>query len=140
MVGHFERDAVGLIARHPDVTFDIYFPPYSILQFVAMRDASPSTLKIVYDFCRLRLPAIAAISQRAAARFSRGEGGHPRSRQLRRRDPSFARDRPEGFVDGWRSGNTVVDRAAPLASLERLKAQVEAYKLAASARPHPESL
>ncbi len=30
--------------------FDIYFPPYSILQFVAMRDASPATLKIVYDF------------------------------------------------------------------------------------------
>ena len=32
--------------------FDIYFPPYSILQFVAMRDASPATLKIVSDFRR----------------------------------------------------------------------------------------
>ena len=32
------------------MTFDIYLPPYSILQFVAMRDASPATLKIVYDF------------------------------------------------------------------------------------------
>ena len=47
MVRHFERDAVGLITHHPDVTFDIYLPPYSILQFVAMRDASPATLKIV---------------------------------------------------------------------------------------------
>ena len=50
MVRNFERDAIGLIAKNPDVTFDIYFPPYSILQFVAMRDASPATLKIVYDF------------------------------------------------------------------------------------------
>ena len=37
MVRNFERDAVGLIARHPDVQFDIYLPPYSILQWVAMR-------------------------------------------------------------------------------------------------------
>ena len=50
MVRNFERDAIGLIASNPDVTFDIYFPPYSILHFVAMRDASPATLKIVYDF------------------------------------------------------------------------------------------
>jgi hypothetical protein len=50
MVRNFERDAIGLIAGNPDVKFDIYFPPYSILQFVAMRDASPAALKIVYDF------------------------------------------------------------------------------------------
>ena len=46
----FERDAIGLIAGNPDVTFDIYLPPYSILQWVAMRDASPATLESVYDF------------------------------------------------------------------------------------------
>src|SRR4029077_12404955 len=46
----FERDAVGLISRHPDVRFDIYLPPYSILQWVAMRDISPATLASVYDF------------------------------------------------------------------------------------------
>ena len=74
MVGHFERDAVGLIARHPDVTFDIYFPPYSILQFVAMRDASPATLKIVYDFSGVCAAAIDAVSQRASVRFPRGQG------------------------------------------------------------------
>ena len=39
MVRNFERDAVGLITTNPDVKFEIYFPPYSILQFVAMRDA-----------------------------------------------------------------------------------------------------
>src|ERR1043165_1324074 len=50
MVSHFERDAISLIEQYPDVKFDIYFTPYSILQFVAMRDASPPTLKIANDF------------------------------------------------------------------------------------------
>ena len=40
------------------MTFDIYFPPYSILQFVAMRDASPATLKIVYDFTAYAFPRL----------------------------------------------------------------------------------
>ena len=33
----FERDAIGLIREHPDVAFDIYLPPYSILQWMALR-------------------------------------------------------------------------------------------------------
>ena len=44
MVRNFEHDAIGLIEKNPDVTFDIYFAPYSILHFVALRDASPATL------------------------------------------------------------------------------------------------
>src|SRR3954470_10622078 len=35
MLKAFERDTIGLIANNPGVAFDIYFPPYSILQFVA---------------------------------------------------------------------------------------------------------
>ena len=85
MAQNFERDAIGLIEKNPDVKFDIYFPPYSILQFVAMRDASPATLKIVYDFTAYVVPAADAVSQCHPARFSRREGRHPRSRQLRRR-------------------------------------------------------
>ena len=67
MVRNFERDAVGLIAGHPDVRFDIYLPPYSILQWVAMRDASPATLKIVYDFSGLCRAAIDAVPECQAA-------------------------------------------------------------------------
>src|SRR3989441_6852574 len=58
MVRGFERDAVALIENNPDVTFDIYFAPYSILQFVAMRDASPATLKIAYDFSAYAFPRL----------------------------------------------------------------------------------
>ena len=52
MVRNFERDAIGLI-ENPDVEFDIYFPPYSILQFVAMRDASPGDAEDRLRFHRL---------------------------------------------------------------------------------------
>jgi hypothetical protein len=50
MVRNFERDTMELIDRNQNMQFDVYFPPYSILQFVAMCDSSPTTLKIVYDF------------------------------------------------------------------------------------------
>src|SRR5262249_45586564 len=58
MTNGFERDAVALITKHPDVQFDIYFAPYSILQFVALRDASPATLRIGYDFTAYAFPRL----------------------------------------------------------------------------------
>ena len=77
MVRDFERDAIGLIAKHPDVTFDIYFPPYSILQFVAMRDASPATLKIVYDFTAYARQRLLQFPNVRLHDFRAVEGNHP---------------------------------------------------------------
>ena len=77
MVRRFERDAVGLIEKNPDVKFDIYFPPYSILQFVAMRDASPATLKIVYDFTAYAFPRLTQFPNVTPARFPRGQARSP---------------------------------------------------------------
>ena len=70
MVRTFERDAIALIEKNPDVTFDIYFAPYSILHFVAMRDASPATLKIAYDFTAYAFPRLAAVPQCARCMIS----------------------------------------------------------------------
>jgi hypothetical protein len=50
MKRNFERDAISLIKDNPSVQFRIYFPPYSILQFVAMRDYKPATLDLVMKF------------------------------------------------------------------------------------------
>ena len=129
MVKTFERDAVGLIENNPDVTFDIYFPPYSILHFVAMRDASPATLKAVYDFTAYAFPRLLQF------------------RNVRLHDFRVANDVThdlENYADvihhspdvdmkilSWLAERKfVVERSAPLASLARLKAQVEAYKVA----------
>jgi hypothetical protein len=127
MVRNFERDAVGLIADNPGAVFDIYFPPYSILQWVAMRDASPVALKIVYDLT-------AHIGRRLAELPN-----------VRLHDFREVKDVTHDLVNyadvihhspavdlkvlSWlASGQYLVDRVAPTASLERLKAQVEAYR------------
>jgi hypothetical protein len=129
MVRNFERDAISLIASNPSVDFDIYFPPYSILQWVAMRDASPSTLKIVYDFT--------AYAARRLIEF-------PNARLHDFRAVKEVTHDLENYLDvihhspeidlkvlSWlASGAYLVDRAAPVASQERLKGQVEAYRIA----------
>ena len=128
MVRHFEQDAIGLIARHPGVTFDIYFPPYSILQFVAMRDASPETLEIVMDLtaviaqrltqlANVRLHDFRAIKQVTHDLANYGDVIH--------HSPVV-----DAKVLQWlASGEYRVDPNKPLASLDELKAQIEAYRV-----------
>jgi len=128
MVKNFERDAVGLIAKNPDVQFDIYFPPYSILQWVAMRDASPSTLKIVYDFAAYAAKRLAEYPNvrlhdfRAISEVTHDLGNYA---DVIHHSP----DVDLKILSWLAASDHVVDRAAPLASLERLKAQVEAYRV-----------
>uniref|UniRef100_UPI0025C5ECC7 hypothetical protein n=1 Tax=Bradyrhizobium sp. TaxID=376 RepID=UPI0025C5ECC7 len=128
MARNFERDAVSLIAGHPDVTFDIYFPPYSILQWVAMRDASPSTLKIVYDFTAY---AAKRLAQLPNARLHDFRAVRDVTHDLNNyADVIHHSPDVDLKVLAWlAAGKYVVDRAAPTASLDRLKAQVEAYKV-----------
>jgi hypothetical protein len=130
MVRNFERDAVSLIASHPGVDFEIYFPPYSILQWVAMREASPATLRIVYDFT-------AHVSRRLA------ELPNARLHDFRVvREVTHDLDNYADVIHhspaidlkvlSWlASGAHLVDRAAPTASQERLEEQVNAYQVEA---------
>ncbi|MBR0824579.1 hypothetical protein JQ596_03440 [Bradyrhizobium manausense] len=128
MVGHFQRDAVGLIARHPDVTFDIYFPPYSILQYVAMRDASPAALKTVYEITALvatrlsQLPNVRLYDFRAIKEVTHDLDNYG--------DVIHHSPVVDAKVLTWLAeGKYRVDPRAPLASLDALKAQVEAYRV-----------
>jgi hypothetical protein len=128
MVRTFERDAIGLIAKNPEVKFDIYFPPYSILQFVAMRDASPATLKIVYDFSAyanqrlLRFSNVRLHDFRAATEITHDLGNYG---DVIHHSPAIDLKVLSLLADG----KYIVDPASPTASLERLKAQVEAYRV-----------
>lgn len=128
MLRHFERDAATLITRHSDVTFDIYFPPYSILQFVAMRDASPATLKIVTDLTahiaqRLtQLPNVRLHDFRAIKAVTHDLDNYG---DVIHHSPVI-----DAKVLQWlASGEYRVDPKAPLVSLEELKAQVNAYRV-----------
>jgi hypothetical protein len=128
MVRIFESDAIGLIEKNPDVKFDIYFPPYSILQFVAMRDASPATLKVVYDFTAYAFPRLTKFPNvslhdfREAKEITHDLGNYGdvihHSPAIDLKVLSLISER-----------KYVVDPKAPLASLERLKAQIEVYRM-----------
>jgi hypothetical protein len=128
-VRNFERDAIGLIAANPAVTFDIYFPPYSILQWVAMRDASPATLKLVYDlsaYMNRRLagfPNVRLFDFRAIQEITHDLNNYS---DVVHHSPDIDRR----VLSMLATGQYLVDRAAPTASLDRLKAQVEAYRVA----------
>jgi hypothetical protein len=127
-VRNFERDAIGLIASHPDVTFDIYFPPYSILQWVAMRDASPATLKIVYDLAAymnrrlVELPNVRLFDFRAVQDVTHDLGNYS---DVVHHSPAI----DSKVLQMLASRQYLVDRSAPSASLEQLKAQVAAYRV-----------
>jgi hypothetical protein len=133
MIRNFDRDMFALIAKHPDVAFDIYLPPYSILQWVAMRDASPATLKIVYDFSdyfatRLaQLPNVRLFDFRGVKEVTHDLNNYG---DVIHHSPAI-----DLKVLSWlAAGDHVVDRVRPTASLERLKAQVAAYRAEAGER------
>jgi hypothetical protein len=127
MISHFERDAISLIEQYPDVKFDIYFTPYSILQFVAMRTASPATLKIVYDFSiyaskRLtQFPNVRLFDFRAVKEVTHDLNNYS---DVIHHSPAI-----DLKILSWlAAGDYLVSRDAPNAQLDRLKAQVEAYR------------
>jgi hypothetical protein len=128
MVRNFERDAVGLIANNPDVRFDIYLTPYSILHFVAMREASPATLKIVYDFSAYasrRLTAFSNVSLhdfRTAKQITHDLANYG---DVIHHSPAIDLKVLSMLADE----TYLVDRSGPTAALDRLKAQVDAYRV-----------
>jgi len=125
----FERDAVPLIKSHPDAAFDIYLPPYSILQWVALRDTSPATLQGVYAFsayfCRrlMDFPNVRLFDFRAISEVTHDLNNYS---DVIHHSPDINLK-----VLGWlAAGKYRVEARAPTAYLDQLKKQVAAYKLA----------
>jgi hypothetical protein len=122
----FERDAIGLILGHPDVAFDIYLPPYSILQWVALRETSPATLKSVYAFsvyfCRrlMELPNVRLSDFRAVKDITHDLNNYS---DVIHHSPAIDLK----VLDWLAQGKYRVDPAKPAEYLDQLKAQVEAY-------------
>ena len=128
LVRNFERDAIGLISGNPDVRFDIFCPPYSILQFVAMRDASPKTLKIILDFSAYATPRLLQFPNVTLSDFRAARGiTHDLDNYGDVIHHSPAIDLK--VLSMLAEKKYQVDRAAPLVPPEQLKAQVEAYRV-----------
>ncbi len=127
MTRGFERDAIGLIAKHPDVQFDVYFAPYSILHFVALRDTSPATLKVTNDFTahafqRLaQFPNVRLYDFRVVKEVTHDLDNYA---DVIHHSPAV-----DLKILSWLAEDKYrVDPKAPLASTEQVKAQVEAYR------------
>jgi len=126
MVRNFNRDALDLIRSNPDVEFVVYFPPYSILHWVAMRDTSPATLKVVYDFSSYASQRLAELSNVRLYDFREAnEITHDLSNYADVVHHSPTVDLK--VLSYLAVSRYAVSREAPTASIERLKAQVENY-------------
>ena len=124
----FERDAITLIAANPDVTFDIYLPPYSILQWVALRDTSSETLKSVYAFsayfCRrlMDFPNVRLFDFRSVRDVTHDLNNYS---DVIHHSPAV-----DLKILSWLAeGKYRVDRAQPTVYLDRLTSQVESYRI-----------
>jgi hypothetical protein len=124
----FERDAIGLIRANPGVTFDIYLPPYSILQWVALRETSLETLQSVYAFsayfCRrlMDFPNVRLFDFRSLNEVTHDLNNYS---DVIHHSPAI-----DLKILGWLAEEKYrVDASAPTAYLDQLKAQVAAYRL-----------
>ena len=93
-----------------------------------MRDASPATLKAVYDFTAYAFPRLLGFPNVRLHDFREVSGiTHDLNNygDVIHHSPDV-----DAKILSWLAERKyVVDRAAPLASLGRLKAQVEAYRV-----------
>jgi hypothetical protein len=124
----FERDAIGIISANPDVAFDIYLPPYSILQWVALRETSPETLQGVYAFSAyfcwrlMDFPNVRLFDFRSVSDVTHDLDNYS---DVIHHSPAI-----DLKVLDWLARDQYrVDRTQPTAALDQLKAQVEAYRL-----------
>ncbi len=124
----FERDAIGLISANPDVAFDIYLPPYSILQWVALRETSPEMLQSVYAFSDylfrrvMEFPNVRLFDFRSLSEVTHDLNNYS---DVIHHSPAI-----DLKVLDWLSrGQYRVEASAPTGSLDRLKTQVEAYRI-----------
>jgi hypothetical protein len=124
----FERDAIGLIRANPGVTFDIYLPPYSILQWVALRETSSETLKSVYAFsayfCRrlMDFPNVRLFDFRSVSDITHDLNNYS---DVIHHSPAI-----DLKVLDWLARDKYrVDATAPTRYIDELKAQVEDYQL-----------
>jgi hypothetical protein len=129
LVRNFERDAFQFIQGHSDTNFTIYFAPFSMVQYAAMRDfGTPDMLSTFYRFNAYALQRLAQLPNVTVFDF---------------RDDSEISHNLDNFADAIHhspaigvlllsriaNGENRVEKADPARSIERLKRQIDAYTL-----------
>jgi len=139
LIRNFERDFISVMREHPDVKFCVFVPPYSILQFVAIRDVSPQALQTIYDFSAYAFPRLLSLSNVTLFDFRDVRDiTHDLDNYM-----DLLHYRPtidQRVLSFLESGEHRIDRAAPSTSIERLAQQVAAFDVGTmQPRPQPAS-
>jgi len=127
-------DFISIIRDHPETKFCVFVPPYSILQFVTIRDVSPEALQTIYDFSAyafprlLSLPNVTLFDFRVAQDITHDLDNYMDLLHYR----PMVDQRVLSLLAG---GKYRVTRAAPSDSIERLARQVATFDTA-TMRPH----
>jgi hypothetical protein len=129
LVKNFERDAIGFIQNHPNIDFTIYFPPYSMVQYAAMRDfGSPDMLPTFYRFSSYSLQRLSQLTNvtlfdfRDVAEITHNLGNYA---DAIHHTPAIG----ELLLSFIANGKHAVDKSSPAVSVEQLKKQVESYRV-----------
>jgi hypothetical protein len=128
MVRNFDRDAMGLLKENPGIPFVIYFPPSSILNWVAMREVAPRALQAVYRFNEYQLqqlsllPNVTVYDFRDIKEITHGLNNY-------RDTVHHSLEINTRILASIASGEHRVDPANPVATVESLRHQVERYGL-----------
>jgi hypothetical protein len=126
IVRNFERDAITLVRDNPNTNFRIFFPPYSILQFVAMRDFDPKALQTFYRVNAYILERLVQYANVKVYDFrDADEITHDLNNYLDVMHHSPVVDRK--ILSLLSAESHLVSRDAPTASIDALKRQVEMY-------------
>lgn len=127
MTKNFDRDALALIKENPNTAFVVYFPPYSILRFVAMREVAPEVLETIYKFNAYQLERLSELSNVALYDFRDIKGITHRLDNYS--DTVHHSTTVDNQILGFIASNEhLVDRANPTATINNLKKQVQEYR------------
>jgi hypothetical protein len=126
MVRNFERDAIGLIKAKPETPFVVYFPPYSILHWVALREVAPQALQAIYRFNEYQLEQLSHLPNVTVYDFRDVEEiTHNLDNYRDTIHHSMIVNRQ--ILAFIAAGDHRVDRINTRATIEKLKRQVDRY-------------
>jgi hypothetical protein len=128
LLGNFEYDVIRVVEKHPAVRFLIYFPPYSILHYAAMRDFAPDALETFFSLSTdinrrlVVLPNVELFDFRDVDAVTHNLDNYWDTRHFL---PAINARLLENMRDGWHR----VSKEQPTAALDRLRLQVAAYQV-----------
>jgi hypothetical protein len=121
-----EDNAIALIKGHPEIQFDIYFPPYSILNAKFYQMNSPIMYERLLAFQSLVIKQLIASKNVRVFDFS-DDASITHNLDLYKDMGHFDASINELIVRSIATGDHLIDPADPEASIWRLRAQVAAY-------------